>query len=580
MRKLLLSLIAFVCLLACKTKAPQVTEIAQVQPSEDTLTKKEVQEMRLYLDGKKALLLDDPIQAQGNFEECLRINPQASAAALELAKIYVQRREFARAAYFIEIAEKASPNQEEVLQNKALIQLANKQSADAIKTYKLLIKRFPNQIQYYLALTSLLEQNRQSDEAIKTLDALQQRFGVQEEYRVRQIRLLEMEGKWSAAEQLAEKLIQSNPKEGAYYAVLLEIYLSSKQEAKFAQCIERMRLACPNDATVAGVLAQYYLQSKRYTESMDALEKVLSENTGNANLNIIEEVLAQLAPVAEAEPQYSARFQRLLDLYVLRNSNSIRAYLMLGDLQAKNKQYSEALNNYQKSVKLGFHDWLIWQQMMLVCSEGNLTDSLMRVSKQALDLFSEQAMPYYFIAQLDLEASRYDSALYYLQEGALRCADNKVMKAQFYSLLGDTYHKVGRHAASDSSYENALFLEPTNVYVMNNYAYYLSQRQYNLSRAHDLAKQAVAQDPKNANFIDTYAWVLFQEGKYVEAKEILLKAIQLTDKNATLWEHYGDIQAKLGEIEQALQSWKTAKDLGAKGNIDQKIAERSYIESK
>ena len=101
-----------------------------------------------------------------------------------------------------------------------------------------------------------------------------------------------------------------------------------------------------------------------------------------------------------------------------------------------------------------------------------------------------------------------------------------------------------------------------------------------MSRAHDLAKQAVAQDPKNANFIDTYAWVLFQEGKYVEAKEILLKAIQLTDKNATLWEHYGDIQAKLGEIEQALQSWKTAKDLGAKGNIDQKIAERSYIESK
>ncbi len=580
MRKLLFSLVAVVCLFACKTKAPQKTEIAQVQPSEDTLTKKEVQEMRLYLDGKKALLLDDPIQAQGDFEECLRINPQASAAALELAKIYIQRREFARAAYFIDLAEKASPNQEEVLQNKALIQLANKQNQEAIKTYKGLIKSFPNQVQYYLALISLQEQNKQIDEAIKTLEALQQRFGVQEEYRVREIRLLEMSGKWSKAEELAEKLIQSNPREGAYYAVLLEIYLASKQEAKFAQCIERMRVACPNDATVAGVLAQYYLQSKRYTESMDALEKVLSENTGNANLNIIEEVLAQLAPVVEAEPEYLPRLQKLLDLYVLRNSNSIRAYLMLGDLQARNKQYLQALNNYQKSANLGFHDWIIWQQMMLVCSEGNLTDSLMKVSKQALDLFSEQAMPYYFIAQVNLETSQYDSALYYLQEGSVRCADNKPLKAQFYSLLGDTYHKLNRNAASDSSYETALFLEPSNVYVMNNYAYYLSQRRFNLTRAHDLAKQACALDPKNANFIDTYAWVLFQEEKYNEAKDILLKALQLTDKNATIWEHYGDIQSKLGLIDQALLSWQTARDLGAKGVVVEKIREKRYLEAK
>lgn len=580
MRRLLLPFFAFVFILGCKTKSPQTATVTTVQPVEDTLTRQQVQEMRLYLDGKKALLLDDPIQAQGDFEECLRLNAHSAAAALELAKIYEQRREFARAAYFIDIALKADPTQEEILQHKALIQLANKQGAEAVKTYKELLKRFPNQIQYYLALASLQEQNRQGEEAFKTLDALQQHFGVQEEYRVRQIRILQSMQKWSQAEQLAEKLIQSNPKEGAYYAVLLEIYLASKQEAKFAQCIERMRIACPNDATVAGVLAQYYLQSKHYSESMDAIEKILAENTGNTNLSIIEEVLAQLAPIAESEPKYLPRLQQLLDLYVLRNSNSIRAYLMLGDLQARNKEYTAALSNYQKSMQLGFHDWIIWQQMMLVCADGMLNDSLLSVSKQAMELFPEQAMPYYFVAQGFLTKTNYDSALYFMQEGALRCADNKILKGQFYALMGDTYHKVGRNAASDSSYENALFLEPNNAYVMNNYAYYLSLRKTNLQRAHELAKQAVSLEVKNANFLDTYAWVLFQEEKFAEAKEMLVKAIQLSEKNATIWEHLGDVQSKLGQPEQAVLSWKTAKDFGAKGTIDQKIAQQRYIEQK
>lgn len=63
--------------------------------------------------------------------------------------------------------------------------------------------------------------------------------------------------------------------------------------------------------------------------------------------------------------------------------------------------------------------------------------------------------------------------------------------------------------------------------------------------------------PGNATYEDTYAWVLYKQGKFDKAKEWQEKALasQGSDEGVLL-EHDGDILFKLNDKEGALTQWK------------------------
>ena len=77
---------------------------------------------------------------------------------------------------------------------------------------------------------------------------------------------------------------------------------------------------------------------------------------------------------------------------------------------------------------------------------------------------------------------------------------------------------------------------------MNNYAYYLSLRSIKLDVAEKLSNLVVQNNPNNATYLDTYAWVLFKKKDYQLAKFYMESALSnSTEENPVLVEHYGDI---------------------------------------
>src|SRR5690606_12610887 len=123
--------------------------------------------------------------------------------------------------------------------------------------------------------------------------------------------------------------------------------------------------------------------------------------------------------------------------------------------------------------------------------------------------------------------------------------ENENLMVQIYSSLGDTYHALDLHAESNVAYDEALAIDSNNTYVLNNFAYYLALRKEELSKAASMSKKSNELNPGNASFQDTYAWVLFQQGKYNEALTWIDKAWDATEKpTATLAEHKGDILYK------------------------------------
>jgi Tfp pilus assembly protein PilF len=168
----------------------------------------------------------------------------------------------------------------------------------------------------------------------------------------------------------------------------------------------------------------------------------------------------------------------------------------------------------------------------------------------------------------------------YLNNAADLETEDKEVRAQVFSTLGDSYNALKKFKQSDEAYDKALEIDPDNSYVLNNYAYYLSLRGENLEKAEKMSRRSVQLSPNNASSEDTYAWILFKLKKYAEAKSWIEKALRNdTTNSSTQVEHYGDILYLLGERDLALQQWLKARGTGTGSEIlNKKINEKRYIE--
>ena len=117
----------------------------------------------------------------------------------------------------------------------------------------------------------------------------------------------------------------------------------------------------------------------------------------------------------------------------------------------------------------------------------------------------------------------------------------------------------------------------SDLYVLNNYAYYLSMEGRKLKKALAMSYKTVIADPDNATYLDTYAWILHLRGNDAEAKLFFKKAMLYGGKESTvILDHYAEVLYALKEYDVAFIYWNMAlqKDDGRVQNLAEKINAR------
>ena len=159
---------------------------------------------------------------------------------------------------------------------------------------------------------------------------------------------------------------------------------------------------------------------------------------------------------------------------------------------------------------------------------------------------------------------------------ALPYAKTDSMKVDMLSMIGDSYHSMGKLETAFEYYDQALKINPKNIQVLNNYSYYLSLTDKNLSKALKMINVVLEKDPNNGTYLDTKAWILYKQEKYEEAKEVMRKAlIYGGNDSSTILEHYGDILDKLNDKDSASMYWRMAYD---KGNRSKELLKKLNLE--
>ncbi|CAN0379019.1 unnamed protein product, partial [Ectocarpus sp. 4 AP-2014] len=106
-------------------------------------------------------------------------------------------------------------------------------------------------------------------------------------------------------------------------------------------------------------------------------------------------------------------------------------------------------------------------------------------------------------------------------------------------------------------YEALLDRWPDDPGVLNSLAYEWASPGKPLMRAERMARRAVELDGDNPHVIDTLGWIVYQQGRYAEAAEILAEAVALAETNAAtseqsvLQEHYAEALRRQGRAEEA-----------------------------
>jgi tetratricopeptide (TPR) repeat protein len=593
-----------VILSSCKTKQGATATAATPPPKASSSQKglegkQRVDFERVFFDANKEKMLGNYDLAETQFAKALTIDPNSAATMYELANIYAFQNNKNQSLFYSKKAAASDPKNVWYQLLYAQCLKENKQPGEVVNVYERLVKDHPDRIDLYYELANAYLYVNKPNDAIRVYNRIEEQVGVTEDASMQKLKLYKTQNNFDKAVEEAQKLIRSNPREAKYYGMLGEIYQDKGMGEKALAAYNDLLKIDPQNAYVHLSLADYYRSQKQNDKAFEEIK--LAFRSKDLDIDTKVKILLSYYSITETYTELKPDADELCRIIVEVHPTEAKAFSIYGDFLYRDKKLEEARIQYRKAIDLDKEKYALWNQLLIIESELNDLQALEKESRETMELFPNQPLPYYFNGASNYQLKKYKEAIEPLKEGKEFVYDNPALLVQFYATLGDAYNQVKNYTASDSAYDKALEIDPNNIYILNNYSYYLSLRNTNLEKAEAMSKKSNELEPNNNSYQDTYGWILYQMKKYEDAKLWIGKALDNGGRpdpnpevvkydsqgkplrpyagNGTLLEHYGDVLFKLGDKDGAVKYWMDAKKAGGTTDmIDKKIADKKIYE--
>ncbi len=512
------------------------------------------------------------------FLECIKIDPKEGATYYEAGRIELEvlsdaGSAAAHAKACVEL-DRTNPWYHSLL---ADCYLAQAKYDLAIKSYNEVARLNPDDPNVlYNKANAQLYGGKYTD-AIATYDELERKSGPFEELTLQKHQLYMQIGEKGKAGQELEKLARAFPEEPRFWGIAASFYRDMGMEEKWVAALEQMQKVNAANGHVHYQLSEYYAAKGDSKKSYDELKAAFQ--TVDIPVDQKMMVLLKYMSLTDFKPEFLGQAYELLSMTEELHPSEAKVYSIYGDFLYRDDKKAESLAKYRKARDLDPSHKLIWEQIIIIESELSEFQRMADDSRKAIELFPALPDFYYYAGVANSRLKKYSQAIEDLQIGKELVIEDNERLLQFYSTLGECYHYNSQYAKSDAAYDEALKLSPDNVFVLNNYAYYLSLRKEMLDKAAAMSAKCNELSPGVSSFEDTYAWILYQQGKYTDALVWIEKALSHGEINGELLEHQGDILFMLERNAEAVAKWREAESRGDAGkNIRQKIEQQKLIE--
>ena len=532
-----------------------------------------------YLEGTRLVQKGEIDAAFDMLRQAAAVDTMSASVKYALASYYLQLNK-PQIAYDM-IKDAARIDKDNYWYGMMLANLAQNlgDNEQAEKAYQALIANNPQKPELNYMLAETYAQKGEYQKAIDSYEKMEQSMGIMEPITLQKVKLYKALKNDEKAYAEVEKLIKAYPQEIGYLILLGDIYLNDNKDDKALEMYDRAEKMEPDNGYLLVSKANYYNRKGDKEKYLDEIRKAGSNKKIDVEtkVKILTDYLSDLLQKKENLDQAYQLFSELVDMHPQEES----IYSLYAEFLLSQKKYKEAGEQLQVAVDLAPNNKQYWLQLMGVNMQLGELDEVITVGEKALTYIPDAAEIYMYMGSGYAMQKDYDKAIDILKRGISHLDENNnALVSDYYGQLGDSYYLSGDKDKAFEAFENALLHNPKNTGVLNNYSYFLALDKRDLSKAERMSGDVIKIEPDNPTFLDTYAWVFFQQGNYTLAKIYLQNALNKGgDKSADLLEHYGDVLFMLGEVDEALQYWEKAKDAGSESEVlPRKIKDKKYYE--
>ena len=497
---------------------------------------------------------------------CLQLNPNAAEAYFMRSGYYSELN--LDSLDFADLVKAATlqPSNDTYQERLAEGYLNTGKYDKAIETYENLYSNNRSRSDVLGDLVQLYKQQKDYDGMLRTIRRIEQVEGESDQTAMMKMNVYELKGDEKNAYKTLKMLADTHPIDQNYTLMLGNWLMQHKGQKEAYKLYTEALDADPSNVYAQSAMYDYYRAMSQDSLANGMMNRILLGKNTPQKSRI--QFLRQAIMDSEERKDDSTEVVKLIDrVQQVVPTDTLVAQMRVAYYSMKkfpkpdvNKALSELLelqpDNAGTRMQLIQNEWDSgnWKKIDSLSTPGML--------------YNPDEMAFYYFSGLSRWYEKDNrGALDALQRGTRAITDksNRETVGVIYSILGEIYHNMGNKAQSFAAYDSCLQWKPDDVVTLNNYAYYLGEEGVSLKKAEEMSAKAVKAEPKNATYLDTYAWILYKQKRYAEAKIYIDMALKFTadsTNDATLREHAGDIYVGLKNYTSAVEFYKQALQQG------------------
>ena len=458
--------------------------------------------------------------------------------------------------------------------------IATKDYPNAIKAYEKLYSSNPDRTDVLEILLSLYGQKKDYANMLATVDRMVSADGESEQTVLTRMHIYSLQGKKKEEFNTLKRFVDCYPNDMSYQVMMSNWLLQNGEKQKAFDILQKVQKTDPQNVQAKLSMIDYYR-----AENLDSIARKMEEGlltnphtSTDTKVSIIRSVIANNEASGGDSTKVLSLFRNIL---AGKQENADLAELYVAYLSLKKMPEDSIVGGLKRILEIAPDNKGARIELLRTLWGKIGNDEIIEISKPGVEYNPDEMAFYYFLGFAYIQKDDDDNAFDIFRKGVAQATDSSEpsLVSDMYSYIGDIYHQRGQIEEAYAAFDSCLQWKEDNVECMNNYAYFISVDGGDLSRAEQMSYKTIKAQPTNSLYLDTYAWVLFQEKRYAEAQIYIEQAVANDSTNSYVQlEHAGDIYIMLGETDKAIDYWRRAIQAGGDAKaIERKIRLKKYI---
>ena len=493
---------------------------------------------------------------------CLDIDSTRSEAYYYLAQYYLALKQKDTALSYSKKAVDMEPSNTTYLETLANLYISQRQYGDAIDMLEQLYDKSRDRDDVLGMLIQLYEQQEDYDSAIRTLNRLETLEGKSERLSYAKSGLYTQKGDKKAAIAEMKQLADRYPNDNNYRCLYANTLYVNGQKKKALAIYDAILKEDPDNRHVLMAMLAHYNDQHDSVAANRVIDRMLLNKATSTEdrVTLMRQVIGDSERSGGDSTRVLRLFHQMLDM---PQADANMALFCATYMNLKKMPDDSVRVVLEQALRIAPDNASARLQLVSYAWQAQDRDRVIALCKDARQYNPDEMAFYYYQGIAYYQKSQLDDALDAFQNGigVITPQSDPEIVSDFYAVMGDIMHQKGMDREAFAAYDSCLQWKDDNIGCLNNYAYYLSVKGQQLDKAEQMSYRTIKAEPKNATYLDTYAWILFMQQRYSEARIYIDQTLQNdSDSSAVLLEHAGDIYYHTGDIEKAVSLWQQSLD--------------------